>query len=249
MASPAPFITSSTLRRLLPHAYPMLLVDRVLEVAPGKSGRGIKNVSFNEQVLQGHFPGAPIFPGCLLLEACAQMGAIVLLAGHLDQHESGELTIPVGAVSPVQYLASVERFKFRKRSCPATGSFWKRGPARPVVASPPFPCAPTSTTGWRRRGRWWSPSRIAERRCIPYLRNKFPIKALRLIAFGKDDRAGSQNTNLLTHVMLGRPSANPIRRFVPPEILVDLASVLSPHQVFHWPHAKFHCSNLMAGEA
>ena len=118
MASPAPFITTSTLRRLLPHAYPMLLVDRVLEVAPGISGRGFKNVSFNEQVLQGHFPGAPIFPGCLLLEACAQMGAIVLLAGRLDQHEGGELTIPAGVVSRVEYLASIERFKFLKTLVP-----------------------------------------------------------------------------------------------------------------------------------
>lgn len=118
MQSPAPFITASTLRRLLPHAYPMLLVDRVLEIAPGKSGRGIKNVSFNEQALQGHFPGAPIFPGCLLLEACAQMGAIVLLSGHLDQHEGGELTIPAGVVSRVEYLASVERFKFLKTLAP-----------------------------------------------------------------------------------------------------------------------------------
>ncbi len=118
MSRPKPFIPYHSLQKLLPHAYPMLLVDRVLTLKPGKSGSGIKNVTFNEHVLQGHFPGTPIFPGCLLLEACAQLGAIVMLAEHLDQQEDGELTIPEGSVSKVEYLASVERFKFLQTTIP-----------------------------------------------------------------------------------------------------------------------------------
>jgi 3-hydroxyacyl-[acyl-carrier-protein] dehydratase len=113
-----PYIPFNTIRTLLPHAYPMLLVDRVTEIKPGKSGKGIKNITFNEQILQGHFPNEPIYPGCLLLESCAQLGAIVMLADHLDQQEDGELTIPEGMESKVEYLASVERFKFLRTTVP-----------------------------------------------------------------------------------------------------------------------------------
>lgn len=63
--------------KLLPHRYPFLLIDRVIDVEPGVRGRGIKNVTFNEPVFTGHFPGNPVFPGVLILEALAQASIMV----------------------------------------------------------------------------------------------------------------------------------------------------------------------------
>src|SRR5687767_5786622 len=64
----------------LPHRYPILLVDRILELEPGKRIVGLKNVTINEPHFQGHYPGRPIMPGVLILEAMAQAGALLLLA-------------------------------------------------------------------------------------------------------------------------------------------------------------------------
>lgn len=64
------------IRRLIPHRYPFLLVDRIVELEPDKRIVGIKNVSGNESFFQGHFPGKPIMPGVLICEAMAQVGAI-----------------------------------------------------------------------------------------------------------------------------------------------------------------------------
>ncbi len=63
--------------KLLPHRYPIILVDKVLEVIPGESIRAIKNVTINEPVFQGHFPGYPVFPGVLICEAMAQAAAVL----------------------------------------------------------------------------------------------------------------------------------------------------------------------------
>jgi 3-hydroxyacyl-[acyl-carrier-protein] dehydratase len=63
---------------LLPHRYPFALVDRITEYIPGKRATGLKNVSFNEPHFQGHFPGRPIMPGVLIVEAMAQVGGVVL---------------------------------------------------------------------------------------------------------------------------------------------------------------------------
>ena len=67
--------------RLLPHRYPFLLVDRVVECVAGSHIRAYKNVTFNEPFFQGHFPGAPIRPGVLILEALAQTGGLLAVSG------------------------------------------------------------------------------------------------------------------------------------------------------------------------
>lgn len=71
--------------KLLPHRYPMLLVDRILELEPGQRIVGLKNVSANEQFFQGHFPGAPVMPGVLIVEAMAQCGAVLFLRDLPDR--------------------------------------------------------------------------------------------------------------------------------------------------------------------
>ncbi len=87
--------------KILPHRYPFLLVDRILELEPGKRAVGIKNVSINEPFFQGHFPGTPVFPGVLILEALAQVGACALLSE--EKHKNS-----------LAYLAGIDKFRFRK---------------------------------------------------------------------------------------------------------------------------------------
>jgi beta-hydroxyacyl-ACP dehydratase FabZ len=73
--------------KLLPHRYPMLLIDRILEIDPGKRIVGLKNVSANEQFFQGHFPGAPVMPGVLIVEAMAQCAAVLFLRDLPDREK------------------------------------------------------------------------------------------------------------------------------------------------------------------
>jgi beta-hydroxyacyl-ACP dehydratase FabZ len=88
--------------RVLPHRYPFLLVDRILEIEEGKRVVGIKNVTINEPFFQGHFPGHPIMPGVLIVEAMAQVGGMLLLGGLEDPD------------TKVVYFMSLDNVRFRK---------------------------------------------------------------------------------------------------------------------------------------
>ena len=70
--------TLEEIQQLLPHRYPFALIDRITEYIPGERATGLKNVTFNEPHFQGHFPGKPLMPGVLIVEAMAQVGGIVL---------------------------------------------------------------------------------------------------------------------------------------------------------------------------
>ena len=96
------FMEAHEIMEVLPHRYPMMLVDRVLECDfEEKRIKGIKNVTFTEQVLQGHFPGQPIMPGVLQLEAMAQLGGILL----------NRILKTEGVIS---YFTGINNAKFRK---------------------------------------------------------------------------------------------------------------------------------------
>lgn len=93
-----PELKIGEIMRLLPHRFPMLLVDRVLEVEPGKRAKGLKNVSMNEAFFQGHYPDMPIMPGVLIVEAMAQAGAVMLLS---DETLKGLVPV-IGAIDGVK---------------------------------------------------------------------------------------------------------------------------------------------------
>ncbi|KUO73890.1 MAG: beta-hydroxyacyl-ACP dehydratase [Desulfosporosinus sp. BRH_c37] len=79
-------LQSQEIQEIIPHRYPFLMVDRIIELEEGKRAVGIKNVSGNEPFFQGHFPGHPILPGVLIMEALAQVGTVVILKmpGYAD---------------------------------------------------------------------------------------------------------------------------------------------------------------------
>ncbi len=91
---------------LLPHRYPILLVDRILDFEPGAWIRGLKNISSSEQVFQGHFPSRPVFPGVYILEAMAQTGGCLLLQDIPDRDRK------------VIYFMGIDGAKFRKPVLP-----------------------------------------------------------------------------------------------------------------------------------
>src|SRR5580704_11596179 len=116
----------------IPHRYPMLLIDRVIDVVPGESCTGIKNVSANEPVFQGHFPGHPIMPGVLIIEAMAQTSATLVVASLEG----------VSSETHIVYFMTIENARFRRPVAPGDqlhikvakdrqrGSVWKfRGEA------------------------------------------------------------------------------------------------------------------------
>ena len=73
-------LNTQEIQEILPHRYPMLMLDTVEELVPGEKTVAIKNITINEEVFQGHFPGNPTFPGALTIEALAQAGAVALLS-------------------------------------------------------------------------------------------------------------------------------------------------------------------------
>jgi len=90
---------------ILPHRYPMLLIDRILELEPMKRALGYKNLTMNEEFFQGHFPGNPLMPGVMMIEAMAQLGGTVILAAG----DFGRLT---------PYLTGIDKLKFRRPVVP-----------------------------------------------------------------------------------------------------------------------------------
>ncbi len=101
------------LLKLLPHRYPLLLLDRVTDIEEGVSGTGIKNVTVNEGYFQGHFPDNPVMPGVFMIECVAQTAAAVFGYRRDAEAEGG------GEVAPRQrYLATIQDFKFRRPVTP-----------------------------------------------------------------------------------------------------------------------------------
>ncbi len=94
----------NAIRNLLPHRYPFLLVDRVLEFNAGQSLVGIKNVSINEPFFQGHFPEKPVMPGVLILEALAQATGLLAFKTGDGQRQSGTL----------YYLVGMDKVRFKR---------------------------------------------------------------------------------------------------------------------------------------
>jgi len=98
-------LNSNQIQEIIPHRYPFLLVDRIIELETGVKAVGIKNVSVNEPFFQGHFPQEHIMPGVLIIEALAQVGAVAILS--LPQYQG-----------KIAYFAGIKEAKFRRKVIP-----------------------------------------------------------------------------------------------------------------------------------
>jgi 3-hydroxyacyl-[acyl-carrier-protein] dehydratase len=99
-------LDSEAIKKLLPHRYPFLLIDRIVELIPRERVVGIKQVSINESFFQGHFPGAPVMPGVLVIEALAQCGAILALREIEDRDQK------------LVFFTGIKEARFRKPVVP-----------------------------------------------------------------------------------------------------------------------------------
>ena len=106
MAEPDIIMDVIEVQSILPHRYPFLLVDRVVEFEQGRRAVGLKNVTINDPYFQGHFPGRPIFPGVLIVEALAQLGGVLAIRSSSVEG------------SPIVYLTGIDKAKFRKPVIP-----------------------------------------------------------------------------------------------------------------------------------
>ncbi|MFT4782977.1 MAG: 3-hydroxyacyl-[acyl-carrier-protein] dehydratase [Paracoccaceae bacterium] len=95
------------IQRIIPHRYPFLLIDKVRDIVPNVSAVGVKNVTFNEPHFQGHFPGAPIMPGVMIVEAMAQTAAV--MAG---------VTLGLADKNMLVYFMAIDSCKFRRKVVP-----------------------------------------------------------------------------------------------------------------------------------
>ncbi|MGE4571197.1 MAG: 3-hydroxyacyl-ACP dehydratase FabZ [Candidatus Izemoplasmatales bacterium] len=98
-------LNSNQIQEIIPHRYPFLLVDRIIDLKPGESAVGIKNVSANEHIFTGHFPQEHIMPGVLIVEALAQTGAVTILS--MEEHKN-----------KIAYFAGIDQCKFKQKVIP-----------------------------------------------------------------------------------------------------------------------------------
>ncbi len=98
-------LNSNQIQEILPHRYPFLLIDKVIELVPGKSAVAIKNVSANEMQFMGHFPQEHVMPGVLLVESLAQTGAVIILS--LEENKG-----------KIAYFAGIDKCKFKRKVMP-----------------------------------------------------------------------------------------------------------------------------------
>lgn len=99
--------TITDIMKFLPHRYPFILVDRILELEPGKRVKALKNVTINEPFFQGHFPRSPIMPGVLIMEAMAQAGGVLVIES-LPPEKHGSLV----------YFMGIDKARFRQPVVP-----------------------------------------------------------------------------------------------------------------------------------
>ncbi|MGA7731617.1 MAG: 3-hydroxyacyl-ACP dehydratase FabZ [Chloroflexia bacterium] len=106
MGDELPVVLSNVdIQKIIPHRYPFLLVDKIIEIEWGKRAVGIKNVTANEPFFQGHFPGFPVMPGVLMIEAIAQVGAVAVLG--MPEHKG-----------KIAYFAGVDEVRFKRQVVP-----------------------------------------------------------------------------------------------------------------------------------
>ena len=103
---------TESIKSAIPHRYPFLLIDRIIDIAPGESITALKNVTYNEPFFEGHFPDNPIMPGVLIVEAMAQACGVLIFRSLSNSSKNG-----------LFYLAGVDKARFRKAVIPGDQIF------------------------------------------------------------------------------------------------------------------------------